>query len=46
MQGDPTSLTGIDVETSTSTIQDGGVFLDPIPGDMLRTFEDRLQVCC
>ena len=39
-------MTGLDVEASSTTVEDGDVFLDPIPGDMLRTFEDKPQVLC
>ncbi|XP_048585401.1 fibrocystin-L isoform X2 [Nematostella vectensis] len=39
-----TSLTGKDVTVITETVTDGGMFLRPIPGDMLRVAEPNPQV--
>ena len=39
-----TGLTGNKVSIKASTIDDGGLFLRPIPGDMLRVAENKPQV--
>lgn len=39
-----TGLTGNKVSIKASTIDDGGLFLRPIPGDMLRAAENKPQV--
>ena len=41
---DGTWLTGNKVSIQASTINDGGMFLRPIPGDMLRVAETKPQV--
>lgn len=41
---DGTSLTGNNVSIKAVTIDDGGMFLRPIPGDMLRVAEIKPQV--
>ncbi len=37
-------LTGTQVNITTTTLRDGGVWLRPIRGDMLRTVADEPQV--
>ena len=39
-----TCLTGNSVSVQATTIDDGGLFLRPIPGDMLRVAEMKPQV--
>jgi len=39
-----TGLTGNKVSVKAATIDDGGMFLRPIPGDMLRAAEIEPQV--
>ena len=41
---DGTGLTGNEVSINASVIDDGGLFLGPIPGDMLRLAEPEPQV--
>jgi hypothetical protein len=41
---DGSSLTGNDVSVTSETVDDGGMFLRPIPGDMLRVAEPKPQV--
>ncbi|CAH1789358.1 unnamed protein product [Owenia fusiformis] len=44
IQIDSTGLTGINANSSVHTSRDGGVFLDPVGGDWLRTAHDTPQV--
>ncbi|XP_077870118.1 fibrocystin-L-like [Saccoglossus kowalevskii] len=44
MSVDNSGLTGLDVETVTETLSDGGLYLFPIPGDYLRTRDETPQV--
>uniref|UniRef100_A0ABM0MU86 Fibrocystin-L-like n=1 Tax=Saccoglossus kowalevskii TaxID=10224 RepID=A0ABM0MU86_SACKO len=44
MSVDNSGLTGLDVETVTETLSDGGLYLFPIPGDYLRTLDETPQV--
>ena len=37
-------LTGVQVTTTVTTIQDGGLFMDPIPGEFLRVPSNQTQV--
>ena len=39
------NLTGTDVNITTTTVRDGGMWLRPIRGDMLRTPANTSQVC-
>ena len=41
---DGSALTGEQVTFEAKTIQDGGISLNPIPGDFLRTIHDTPQV--
>lgn len=41
---DGTGLTGNNVSIKAVTVDDGGMFLRPIPGDMLRVAEIEPQV--
>ena len=38
------NLSGNDVSATVETLDDGGMFLRPIPGDMLRVAEPKPQV--
>jgi len=44
MQVNASSLSGVDVVTVVKTIEDGGLFLDPIPGEFLRIPAAQPQV--
>ena len=44
MAVDGTGLTGNMVLIKARTINDGGMFLRPVPGDMLRVAETKPQV--
>lgn len=44
MSVDGTGLTGNNVSIKAVTVEDGGMFLRPIPGDMLRVAEIQPQV--
>ena len=37
-------LTGVQVTTTVTIIQDGGLFMDPIPGEFLRVPSNQTQV--
>lgn len=44
MQVNASGLSGADVVTAVNTIEDGGLFLDPIPGEFLRLPATQPQV--
>lgn len=44
MQLNASGLSGVDVVTAVKTIEDGGLFLDPIPGEFLRIPATQPQV--
>ncbi|XP_006825958.1 fibrocystin-L-like [Saccoglossus kowalevskii] len=44
MSVDNSGLTGLDVDTVTETLSNGGLYLFPIPGDYLRTLDETPQV--
>jgi len=44
MRVDAGGLTGVDVVTTVKTVEDGGLFLDPIPGEFLRIPAAKPQV--
>ena len=46
MQVNGDSLSGNEVSISVQTIQNGGLFLEPIPGEFLRTPHSSGQVSC
>ena len=41
---DASTLNGTNVAVTVSTIEDGGLWYEPIPGDMLRTDHELPQV--
>lgn len=45
MQVSGSGLTGNEVSIAVQTIQDGGLFLDPIPGEFLRLPKYSGEVC-
>ena len=44
LKADSSAMTGTNVAVTVVTKQDGGIMLDPIPGDMLRTIHSDHQV--
>lgn len=44
MQVDGSGLSGVDVVTTVKIIENGGLFLDPIPGEFLRIPAAQSQV--
>ena len=44
MQVNASGVSGVDVVTTVKTIEDGGLFLDPIPGEFVRIPASKPQV--